>query len=68
MFPPSQIIILSPDAPEPLSDLEVGKLYVIGGLLDESKKSPAVFDAANKNNIISKRLPIKGNWIKKQQK
>lgn len=41
-----RIVYLSPDAAEPLSTIERGKVYVIGGICDRARvKVPAIFSA-----------------------
>lgn len=36
LFPADSIIYLTPDADRPLDDIDHNKVYIIGGLVDES--------------------------------
>ena len=36
LFPADSIIYLTPDADKPLDDIDQSKVYIIGGLVDES--------------------------------
>ena len=62
-FDPEKIIILTSDATEPLESIELGKIYVIGALLDKSSKEKAqkMLKKGKEFNIKCRRLPIPGN-------
>ena len=54
------IIILSPDADQSLEKVEIGKVYVIGAILDERKNNPLTLNQAKEKRAQVKKLPIKG--------
>ena len=54
----SRLIYLSPDAERSLEKVEKDKIYVIGGLVDDSVKKKATFDFAGENKISAFKLPI----------
>ena len=62
-FDPCNIIFLTSDAEEPLESIEIGKVYVIGALLDKSSKEKAqkMYQKGTHLNITCRRLPIPGN-------
>lgn len=54
-----QIIMMSPDAPEPLPDVDLENcVYVIGGLVDRTRKNKITLDKAIQKSIKAYRLPI----------
>ncbi|VDM31711.1 unnamed protein product [Hydatigera taeniaeformis] len=66
VFKSNQIFYLSPDAPDPLLDLDRYSVYVAGGLVDENITKGKSLDTASKLGIPAVRLPIKefapGDW------
>ncbi|KAL4444557.1 hypothetical protein ABPG77_002374 [Micractinium sp. CCAP 211/92] len=58
LFPSDQLVVLSPDAEEPLNTLEQGKVYVIGGLVDRTVQKGASLRLAQRHNACARRLPI----------
>ena len=59
LFDKSEIVILSPDAEKPLESTELGKVYVIGGIVDETRKKQLTLDQAEANQVAARRLPIR---------
>lgn len=59
LFAKDDIVILSPDAQQPLEQVELGKVYVIGGIVDETRKKQLTLDQAEANQITARRLPIR---------
>ena len=59
MFPNDDLIILSPDSETILEKVELGKVYVIGGIVDETRKNKLTLEVAEKYKLKSMRLPIK---------
>eukprot|EP00644_Phytophthora_capsici_P006996 jgi/Phyca11/5910/fgenesh1_pm.PHYCAscaffold_8_\ len=57
-FPPEELIYLSPDSPNVLEKLDPKKIYVIGGIVDKSRKKGATLNAATQAGITTVRLPI----------
>ena len=54
----SNIIYLSPDSDNVLQSIDSDKVYVIGGLVDESVKKKTTYDFSNQQNMNTARLPI----------
>ncbi|CAG5094515.1 Oidioi.mRNA.OKI2018_I69.XSR.g13629.t1.cds [Oikopleura dioica] len=57
-FSKEELVVLSPDADEPLESVELGKVYVIGGDLDESYSNKRSLNDALSHQLVCKRLPI----------
>ncbi|CAG9316261.1 unnamed protein product [Blepharisma stoltei] len=54
-----QIIMMSPDAPDPLIDVDLeNSVYVIGGLVDRTRKNSITLNKAVQKNFRAYRLPI----------
>lgn len=58
IFDPKSLIYLSPDADDVLTELEEDKVYVIGGLVDDSVKGQVTVDYSSCASIRCCRLPI----------
>ena len=54
----SSIVYLSPDSEEILEELSTDKLYVIGGLVDDSVKKNSTLTFAGSRQIKTAKLPI----------
>ncbi|TYZ61649.1 hypothetical protein PybrP1_001696 [[Pythium] brassicae (nom. inval.)] len=52
------VVYLSPDSPNVLTELDATKMYVIGGIVDKSRKKGATLNAASSAGIATARLPI----------
>jgi len=69
-----KVIYLTPDSKTPLEHLDSDKIYVIGGLVDDSVQKDTTQSYAADNQIVTARLPIeeycskssKGNYSFKQ--
>ncbi|KAJ0407724.1 hypothetical protein P43SY_009061 [Pythium insidiosum] len=55
---PSDLVYLSPDSPNVLTSLDRSKTYVIGGIVDKSRKKGATLNAAEGAGLTTARLPI----------
>ncbi|XP_076065717.1 tRNA methyltransferase 10 homolog B-like [Oratosquilla oratoria] len=64
LFQSKDIVYLSPDAQNVLTGIDVNKVYVIGGLVDETVKKQQSFTFARNESIPSARLPIKEILVK----
>ena len=60
-----RLVYLTPDSPVTLKELESDKIYVIGGLVDDSVQKNTTFKYATANKISTARLPIEGYCSKK---
>ena len=58
IVPKSSIVYLSPDSDEILEELSTDKLYVIGGLVDDSVKKHSTLSFAGSRQIKTAKLPI----------
>ena len=66
LFKLEELIYLSPDAAEPLMEIDSSKVYVIGGLSDDSVKKKSSMDYALGENIKTARLPIAEFCVKEK--
>ena len=53
VFPPADLVYLSPDAPDPLLSIDSTKVYVIGGFIDRSVNKVILLDFICNNFIES---------------
>jgi len=58
VFDPSEIIYLTPDSENVIDVLEASKVYVIGGLVDDSVKKNTSKVFSEQSNLQTGRLPI----------
>ncbi|XP_056225979.1 tRNA methyltransferase 10 homolog B isoform X1 [Seriola aureovittata] len=65
LFPTETIIYLSPDAEEALETVDADKVYVLGGLVDESIQKKLSFSRAGELSVRTARLPIDEFMVKK---
>ncbi|GIX65360.1 tRNA m(1)G methyltransferase, putative [Babesia caballi] len=59
LFDKNDIVVLSPDAGEYLEEVEQGKVYILGGLVDVNVKKNTTLDQAAQHGITARALPIK---------
>lgn len=67
LFNTNEIIYLTPDATDMIEDLDKDKVYVIGGIVDESVIKNLSKQRADAANIPTYRLPIDRYMKKKDQ-
>ncbi|XP_039997572.1 tRNA methyltransferase 10 homolog B [Xiphias gladius] len=65
LFPTETVIYLSPDAEEALETVDADKVYVLGGLVDESIQKKLSFLRARELSVHTARLPIDEYMVKK---
>ncbi|XP_066460487.1 tRNA methyltransferase 10 homolog B [Eleutherodactylus coqui] len=66
LFPLEAIVYLTPDSDHVLEDLDPTKVYVLGGLVDESVRKKVTFQKAKANGLQTARLPIQEYMVKKE--
>ncbi|XP_034413151.1 tRNA methyltransferase 10 homolog B isoform X2 [Cyclopterus lumpus] len=64
LFPPETIVYLTPDAEEALETVDADKVYVLGGLVDESIQKLSL-SRARELSVRTARLPIDEYMVKK---
>jgi len=55
------VIFLTPDATEPLLEIDPGKTYAIGGVIDRSVRKGLTLGFAESHGIVTRRLPVR-SW------
>ncbi|KAM7366394.1 hypothetical protein PAMP_015837 [Pampus punctatissimus] len=65
LFPPESVVYLTPDAEEDLETMDADKVYVLGGLVDESIQKKLSFSRARELSVHMARLPIDKYMTKK---
>ncbi|KAJ0055766.1 hypothetical protein NL108_011419, partial [Boleophthalmus pectinirostris] len=65
LFPPETIVYLTPDAEQALQCVDPDKVYVLGGLVDESIQKKLSLGRASELSVLTARLPIDEYMIKK---
>ncbi|KAM7377175.1 hypothetical protein PAMA_013786 [Pampus argenteus] len=65
LFPPETVVYLTPDAEEDLETVDADKVYVLGGLVDESIQKKLSFSRAKELSVHTARLPIDKYMTKK---
>jgi tRNA (guanine9-N1)-methyltransferase len=58
VYPATDCIFLSPDADEPLLELDPQKVYVIGGIVDRSVRKGLTLGKAERHGLAAVRLPV----------
>jgi tRNA (guanine9-N1)-methyltransferase len=58
LYDPNDIVVMSPDAQEPLPTIDPSKVYVIGGIVDKTVQKGLTKQFAQHHNLASYRLPI----------
>ncbi|KAM5194139.1 tRNA methyltransferase 10 homolog B isoform 3-T5 [Mantella aurantiaca] len=66
IFPLESIIYLTPDSDSVLEDIDPSKVYVLGGLVDESIQKKVTYHKAKENGLQTARLPIQEYMVKKE--
>lgn len=64
LFQKEELVYLSPDADLPLDTVDMNKVYVIGGLVDETVQNCVSKNRADVNQICIRRLPIVEHMVK----
>ncbi|KAM9426848.1 tRNA methyltransferase 10 homolog B [Pholidichthys leucotaenia] len=64
LFPPESVVYLTPDAEEVLETVDADKVYVLGGLVDESIQKKLSLVRARELSVHAARLPIDEYMVK----
>ncbi|KAI0211530.1 tRNA-dihydrouridine(16/17) synthase [NAD(P)(+)]-like [Lamellibrachia satsuma] len=67
LFPLEDIVYLTPDSSDVLRSVEADKVYVIGGLVDETVQKNVTKEKAQELKINTARLPIEEFLVKSPQ-
>lgn len=68
VFPVEEIVYLSPDSSNVLKEFEQDKVYVIGGLVDETTNKDISLKFSENHKISSARLPIDEHFLPQKDK
>ncbi|KFP92597.1 tRNA methyltransferase 10 B, partial [Apaloderma vittatum] len=64
LFPLDVIVYLTPDSENVLEDIDPNKVYVLGGLVDESIHKKLTLQRAQEQSVQTARLPIREYMVK----
>ncbi|KAM6363692.1 tRNA methyltransferase 10 homolog B isoform 2-T2 [Pluvialis apricaria] len=64
LFPLDAIVYLTPDSENVLEDIDPSKVYVLGGLVDESIHKNLTLQRAQEQSLQTARLPIREYMVK----
>uniref|UniRef100_A0A663FG76 tRNA methyltransferase 10 homolog B n=1 Tax=Aquila chrysaetos chrysaetos TaxID=223781 RepID=A0A663FG76_AQUCH len=64
LFPLDAIVYLTPDSENVLEDIDPNKVYVLGGLVDESIHKKLTLQRAREQSLQTARLPIREYMVK----
>ncbi|NWJ06338.1 TM10B methyltransferase, partial [Crypturellus undulatus] len=64
LFPLDAIIYLTPDSENVLEDIDPKKVYILGGLVDESIHKKLTLQKARDQSLQTARLPIREYMVK----
>ncbi|NWV59565.1 TM10B methyltransferase, partial [Malurus elegans] len=64
LFPLDAIVYLTPDSENVLEDIDPDKVYVLGGLVDESIHKQLTLRRAQEQSLRTARLPIREYMVK----
>ncbi|XP_044142139.1 tRNA methyltransferase 10 homolog B isoform X2 [Bufo gargarizans] len=65
LFALETIVYLTPDSDHVLEDIDPTKVYILGGLVDESVQKKVTYQKAKHNGLQTARLPIQEYMVKK---
>ncbi|XP_007945187.1 tRNA methyltransferase 10 homolog B [Orycteropus afer afer] len=66
LFPLETLVYLTPDSEHALEDVDLNKVYVLGGLVDESVQKKVTFRKAQEHAVQTARLPIQEYMVRRQ--
>ncbi|XP_045738667.1 tRNA methyltransferase 10 homolog B isoform X2 [Mirounga angustirostris] len=66
LFPLETLVYLTPDSEHALEDIDLNKVYILGGLVDESIQKKVTFQKAQEHSVNTARLPIQEYMVRCQ--
>ncbi|KAG2466632.1 TM10B methyltransferase, partial [Polypterus senegalus] len=66
IFPPECVIYLTPDSENALEYVDPEKVYILGGLVDESVQKSLTYQKAQEYQLCTARLPVEEYMVKKE--
>ncbi|EPY78656.1 RNA (guanine-9-)-methyltransferase domain-containing protein 3 [Camelus ferus] len=66
LFPLETLVYLTPDSEHALEDVDLNKVYILGGLVDESVQKKVTFQKAQEHSVKTARLPIQEYMVRRQ--
>ncbi|XP_040819172.1 tRNA methyltransferase 10 homolog B isoform X1 [Ochotona curzoniae] len=66
VFPLETLVYLTPDSEHALEDVDLNKVYVLGGLVDESVQKKVTLQKAREHSVRTARLPIQEYMVRCQ--
>ncbi|XP_022356420.1 tRNA methyltransferase 10 homolog B isoform X4 [Enhydra lutris kenyoni] len=66
LFPLDTLVYLTPDSEHALEDIDLNKVYILGGLVDESIQKKVTFQKAREHSVKTVRLPIQEYMVRHQ--
>ncbi|XP_037599638.1 tRNA methyltransferase 10 homolog B isoform X3 [Cebus imitator] len=64
LFPLETLVYLTPDSEHALEDVDLNKVYILGGLVDESIQKKVTFQKAREYCVKTARLPIQEYMVR----
>ncbi|KAF6328307.1 tRNA methyltransferase 10B [Rhinolophus ferrumequinum] len=66
LFPLETLVYLTPDSEHALEDVDLNKVYILGGLVDESIQKKVTFQKAREHSVKTARLPIQEYMVRRK--
>lgn len=66
LFPLEALVYLTPDSEHALEDVDLNKVYILGGLVDESIQKKVTLQKAREHSVKTARLPIQEYMVRRQ--
>ncbi|XP_012882047.1 PREDICTED: tRNA methyltransferase 10 homolog B isoform X1 [Dipodomys ordii] len=66
LFPLETLVYLTPDSEHALEEIDLNKVYILGGLVDESIQKKVTFQKAWEHSVKTARLPIQEYMVRCQ--
>uniref|UniRef100_UPI0016599CBA tRNA methyltransferase 10 homolog B-like n=1 Tax=Halichoerus grypus TaxID=9711 RepID=UPI0016599CBA len=66
LFPLETLVYLTPDSEHAFEDIDLNKVYILGGLVDESIQKKVTFQKAREHSVNTAHLPIQEHMVRCQ--